>query len=64
MGATSDYDLAVLKVDRQGLTPLPLGDSDQVVVGDPVVAIGAPLGLQGTVTTGIVSAKQPPGHGW
>ncbi|MDO8106894.1 trypsin-like peptidase domain-containing protein [Isoptericola sp. b441] len=60
VGYTTDYDLAVLKVDRTGLTPLTLGDSDQVVVGDPVVAIGAPLGLQGTVTTGIVSAKNRP----
>ncbi|HWS59200.1 MAG TPA: trypsin-like peptidase domain-containing protein [Actinotalea sp.] len=60
VGGTSDYDLAVLKIDREGLTPLALGDSDAVVVGDPVVAIGAPLGLQGTVTTGIVSALNRP----
>ena len=60
VGATGDYDLAVLKVDRTGLTPLVLGDSDKVVVGDPVVAVGAPLGLQGTVTTGIVSAMHRP----
>ena len=44
VGSTSDYDLAVLKVDVAGLTPLLLGDSGEVVVGDPVVAIGAPLG--------------------
>ncbi|MHA3947084.1 S1C family serine protease [Cellulomonas bogoriensis] len=60
VGRTAEYDLAVLRVDRDGLTPLPLADSDQVVVGDPVVAIGAPLGLQGTVTTGIVSALNRP----
>jgi len=60
VGRTPDYDLAVIKVARTGLTPLVLGDSDQVVVGDPVIAIGAPLGLQGTVTTGIVSAKNRP----
>ncbi len=60
VGSTSDYDLAVLKVDLEGLVPLALGDSDQVVVGDPVVAVGAPLGLQGTVTTGIVSALNRP----
>ena len=60
VGRTPDYDLAVIKVGRTGLTPLVLGDSDQVVVGDPVIAIGAPLGLQGTVTTGIVSAKNRP----
>ncbi|ADG73914.1 peptidase S1 and S6 chymotrypsin/Hap [Cellulomonas flavigena DSM 20109] len=60
VGATADYDLAVVKVDATGLTPLALGDSDAVVVGDPVVAIGAPLGLVGTVTTGIVSALNRP----
>lgn len=60
VGRTVDYDLAVLKVDRDGLRPLPLADSDQVVVGDTVVAVGAPLGLQGTVTTGIVSALNRP----
>ncbi len=60
VGRTADYDLAVLKVEREGLTPLPLADSDAVVVGDPVVAIGAPLGLQATVTTGIVSALNRP----
>lgn len=56
VGRTSDYDLAVLKVERTGLDALPLADSDSVMVGDPVVAVGAPLGLEGTVTSGIVSA--------
>ena len=56
VGSTSDYDLAVLKVDKKGLTPLTLGDSDNMVVGDPVIAIGSPLGLDSTVTTGIISA--------
>ncbi|MBN0040322.1 trypsin-like peptidase domain-containing protein [Cellulosimicrobium cellulans] len=60
VGRTVDYDLAVVKVEDSGLTPLALGDSDQVVVGDPVVAVGAPLGLNGTVTTGIVSALNRP----
>jgi len=60
VGATRDYDLAVLRVERTGLTPLVLGDSDEVVVGDQVVAVGAPLGLQGTVTSGIVSAVNRP----
>ncbi|PRY15151.1 S1C family serine protease [Kineococcus rhizosphaerae] len=60
VGADTSYDLAVVRVDRTGLTPLPFGDSDAVVVGDPVVAVGAPLGLQGTVTEGIVSALNRP----
>ncbi|MGP7960498.1 S1C family serine protease [Sanguibacter sp. A247] len=60
VGRTEGYDLAVVKVDRTGLTPLTLGDSESVVVGDPVIAIGAPLGLEGTVTTGIVSALNRP----
>ncbi len=60
VGRTSEYDIAVLKVERTGLDPLLLADSDRVVVGDSVVAIGAPLGLEGTVTTGIVSALNRP----
>lgn len=60
IGRTSDYDIAVIRVDRTGLTPLVLGDSDSVVVGDPVIAIGAPLGLDGTVTSGIISALNRP----
>jgi putative serine protease PepD len=57
VGRDSAYDLAVLKVDRTGLTALTFGNSDQVAVGDAVIAIGSPLGLSGTVTLGIVSAK-------
>lgn len=60
VGRTAEYDLAVIKVDAEGLVPLALGDSSKVRVGDPVVAIGAPLGLAGTVTTGIVSALNRP----
>ncbi len=60
IGRTADYDLAVLKVSDTGLKALALGDSDAVVVGDLVVAVGAPLGLNGTVTTGIVSALHRP----
>ena len=57
IGRDSAYDLAVLKIDRSGLTALTFGDSDEVAVGDAVIAIGSPLGLSGTVTLGIVSAK-------
>ncbi|MFC5998049.1 S1C family serine protease [Quadrisphaera sp. GCM10027208] len=60
VGRTTGYDLAVLRVDRTGLPALELADSDAVVVGDPVVAVGAPLGLESTVTTGIVSALNRP----
>ena len=49
-------DLAVLKVQSDNLKVIALGSSDSVQVGQPVVAIGAPLGLSGTVTSGIVSA--------
>jgi S1-C subfamily serine protease len=60
-GVDNDTDLAVLKIDPsevENLRAIPLGDSSQVEVGDPVVAIGNPLGFQRTVTTGIVSALQ------
>ena len=50
------YDLAVIKVDLTGLKPIAYADSDQLNVGQNVVAIGAPLGLSSTVTQGIVSA--------
>lgn len=53
-------DLAVLKADIAGATVAQLGDSAALAVGDPVIAIGSPLGLAGTVTTGIVSAKDRP----
>ncbi|MFI5568709.1 trypsin-like peptidase domain-containing protein [Streptomyces sp. NPDC051740] len=61
VGRDSGYDLAVVKVKGVGgLTPLPLGNSDNVRVGDPVVAIGAPFDLAGTVTSGIISARERP----
>ncbi|MGW5278953.1 S1C family serine protease [Streptomyces collinus] len=61
VGRDSGYDLAVVQVSGvRGLTPLPLGDSDGVRVGDPVVAIGAPFDLANTVTSGIISATERP----
>ncbi len=59
-GSDPSSDLAVLKIDAssRALTPLPLGNSDAMEVGDPVVAIGNPFGLDRTVTAGIVSAIQ------
>ncbi|WP_256792782.1 S1C family serine protease [Terrabacter sp. Ter38] len=60
VGRDASYDLAVLKINRTDLKPLTLGASDQVVVGDQVIAVGAPLGLDQTVTTGIVSALNRP----
>jgi S1-C subfamily serine protease len=60
VGSDASTDLAVLRVDvpANALTPLPLGNSDRVKVGDPVVAIGNPFGLDRTATAGIVSALQ------
>jgi S1-C subfamily serine protease len=60
VGTDPSTDVAVLKIDAQAraLTPLPLGNSDVVRVGDAVVAIGNPFGLERTVTAGIVSALQ------
>lgn len=57
IGFDEEYDLAVLKIEGTGLIPAPLGDSDQLSVGDPVYAIGNPMGyLYGSMTDGIVSA--------
>ena len=61
VGRDTGYDLAVVKVSGvSDLKPMPLGNSDNVQVGDPVVAIGAPFDLSGTVTSGIISAKERP----
>jgi putative serine protease PepD len=61
VGRSPSYDLAVIRLTgKHELTPLPIGDSDAVQVGEPVVAIGSPLALASTVTQGIVSAKNRP----
>jgi len=57
VGRDASYDLAVLKIDVTDAPALQLGNSDQIQVGDTVIAIGSPLGLAGTVTSGIISAK-------
>jgi serine protease Do len=57
VGTDAPSDLAVLKIDATNLHTLPLGDSDQVRVGDVALAVGNPLGVGQTVTMGIISAK-------
>lgn len=60
VGTDPATDLAVLKVDDVQLTPLPIGNDRDLQVGDPVLAVGNPLGLAGTVTSGMVSALNRP----
>jgi putative serine protease PepD len=60
VGRDVAYDLAVIKIKVTDAPALQLGDSDAVEVGDGVIAIGSPLGLTGTVTSGIISAKNRP----
>ncbi|OBA59729.1 peptidase S1 [Mycobacterium sp. 1100029.7] len=61
VGADPTSDIAVVKVQGlSGLTPIAMGSSSDVKVGQPVIAIGSPLGLSGTVTTGIISALNRP----
>ncbi len=57
IGSDEQTDIAVLKVDVADLIPLPIGDSDNVKVGQRVIAVGNPFGLEETVTQGIISAK-------
>ena len=60
VGRDANYDLAVLKVEKGNLPTIKIGNSSNISVGDPVVAIGSPLGLASTVTSGIISAKNRP----
>ncbi len=66
LGADKASDIAVLKIDAHDLTAVKLGNSDQLGVGDYVLAIGEPFGLEETATAGIVSAKgrSLPGDGY
>ena len=60
VGRDPGYDLAVLQIQMGNLPAIALGDSTKVSVGDPVIAIGSPLGLASTVTSGIISALNRP----
>ena len=57
VGTDPSIDLALLKISRNGLTPLPLGDSESLRVGEWVIAVGNPLNFEQTVTVGVLSAK-------
>lgn len=57
IGADSLSDIAVIKIDGEGFAHLPFGNSDDIRIGETVIAIGNPFGLSNTVTMGIVSAK-------
>ena len=58
LSVSTDHDLALVRVEAQGLPTLVLGDSDAMRPGDPIVAIGNPLGLEETVSNGLVSARR------
>ena len=60
VGRDANYDLAVLKINVGNLPEIAIGDSTKVSVGDPVLAIGSPLGLANTVTSGIISSLNRP----
>ena len=62
IGGDPDTDLAVIKIDppREGLTVINLSDSDKLVIGQKVLAIGNPFGLDRTLTTGVISGLQRP----
>ena len=60
VGRDSEYDLAIVSIKKGNLPEIPKGDSTSIAIGDAVVAFGSPLGLSGTVTSGIVSALNRP----
>ena len=60
VGRDISYDLAVLRVSTGNLPVIPTGDATKLSIGDPVIAFGSPLGLNGTVTSGIVSSLNRP----
>ncbi|MCL5780327.1 MAG: trypsin-like peptidase domain-containing protein [Firmicutes bacterium] len=60
VGADPSLDLAVLKIEGKDFPTLPLGDSNRIRVGNWVIAIGSPFGLEDTVTIGVISAKERP----
>ncbi len=60
VGRDANYDLAVLKVNKGNLPVIAIGDSSALSIGDSVIAFGSPLGLSGTVTSGIVSSLNRP----
>jgi serine protease Do len=63
LGADAENDLAVLKVDGTNLRPIRLGTAADLMIGEPVIAIGNPFGLSNTVTAGILSAAHRPVRG-
>lgn len=58
IAASPEHDLALVRVEARGLSSLALGDSDRLRPGDPIVAIGNPLGFEDTVSNGLVSARR------
>ena len=60
VGRNSEYDLAIISIKKGNLPEIAIGNSSSLSIGDPVIAFGSPLGLSGTVTSGIVSALNRP----